>query len=124
MIKKCIKNRIKYIFYDPVEELFYDKDLNAIKGVFKLLDLNSNLDYGNKFSVSDKLIGSPGEYLLGKKRQLSSGNIIKENNNDLQDFKAFLKKSKISLLKFRRDIMAAFNDIDKIVFSEKVPTYK
>ena len=124
LIKKCIKNRIKYIFYDPVEELFYDKDLNAIKGVFKLLDLNSNLDYGNKFSVSDKLIGSPGEYLLGKKRQLSSGNIIKENNNDLQDFKAFLKKSKISLLKFRRDIMAAFNDIDKIVFSEKVPTYK
>ena len=124
LIKKCIKNRIKYIFYDPVEELFYDKDLKVINGVFTLLDLNSNLDYGNNFSVSDKLNGDPGEYLLGKKRQLSSGNIIKENNKDLSDFKEFLKKYKISLHKFRKDIMNEFKDIDKIVFAAKIPTHK
>ena len=84
LVNRCIKNRIKYIFYDPINELFYDKDLKEIKGVFTLLDVYSNLDYGNNFSISDNNLNkSAGKDFLGKKYKLSSGDLIKENKSDI-----------------------------------------
>ena len=125
LVNKCIKNRIKYIFYDPVEELFYNKDLKEIKDVFILLDNDSNLDYGNNFSVTVANFNkSPGSYFLGKKRQLSSGDLIKGNKEELQSFKEFLKKNGTSFLKFKNNLKDVFKDIDKIEFKEKIETFK
>ena len=125
LVNKCIKNRLKYLFYDPVEELFYDKDLKPIKGVFSLLDEYSNLDYGNNlYVIDDNLNKSPGTFFLGKKHKLSSGDLVKEYKENIQSFKAFLKENSISFLKFKNGLQKLFNDIDKIEFIGKISTLK
>lgn len=125
LVTKCKTNRIKYIFYDPLKELFYDKDLKEIKGVFNLLDVNSNLDYGNNFSISDNNLNkSAGIDFLGKKYKLSSADLIKENKEDIESFRNFLQKLNTSFIQLKRNLMELFKDIDKIRFIEKISTIK
>ena len=104
LVNKCIKNRIKYIFYEPIEEKFYDNELKEIKNFYKLLDENSNLDYGaNLTEIESNLNKSPGINFLGKKKLLSS-DLIKENKEELKSFKDFLSNKKYSFLKLRKEI--------------------
>ena len=122
LVNKCITNRIKYIFYEPIEEKFYDNELKEIKNVYKLLDENSNLDYGgNLTEVEKNLNKSPGINFLGKKKLLSS-DLIRENKEELKSFKTFLSSKKHSFLKLRKEIEDIFIDINKITFAGKMST--
>lgn len=122
LVDKCINNRIKYIFYEPVEEKFYDNELKEIKNFYKLLDKNSNLDYGgNLTEIESNLNKSPGINFLGKKRLLSS-ELIKENKEELKSFKEFLSNKNYSFLKLRKEIENTFQDVNKIKFAGKMAT--
>lgn len=54
------------------------------------MDENSNLDFGNNFSVSDNNLNkSQGVFFLGNKRNLSTYDLVKEYKEDIQSSKSF-----------------------------------
>ena len=127
LVNKCINNGIKYMFYDPIQEIFYDKNLKEIDDVYTLLDINSNLDFGINYSeIENNLNKISGTSFLGKKHKLSSAELLEAKKNDIKSFKDFLSEcslsKKYSFLKFKKDLMNIFNDIQNIKFVAKMST--
>ena len=122
LLNKCKTNKIKYIFYEPTEEKFYDNEFKEIINIYKLLDENSNLDFGGNLTEIEKNLNkSPGITFLGKKKLLS-GDLIKEKKEELKSFKDFLSCKKYSFLKLRKEIENLIKSIYKITFFGKMST--
>ena len=96
LVSKCQRNEIKYIFYCPENNLFYDSEKNQIspKTNYKLLDDNSNLDYIIKLSLIIDNFDVP-KYELIRKKYLNNAEQINDKNEGYELFKSNLKNTYI-----------------------------
>ena len=93
LVKKCLINGIKFIFYCPEDNYFYDSKKNKIMSKFTLLDDKSNLDYVENFILFENTFDNPKYDFLNKKH-LSKKQQIEEAINEYDYFLSILSKIK------------------------------
>lgn len=126
LVNKCKKHGIKYIFYDPGEKIFYDKYLSPIKEKYTLLDNESNLDYGEEFSMIQEYFIQPFPCEFLRKKHLRVEEIIAKKIEDFDSFKSFLNKRfnklnrKYNFNNFKDDLKGLYSRIQKIKFLQKI----
>ena len=130
LVSKCINNAIKYIFYCPENNLFYDSKKNQIipNTIYKLLDDSSNLDYITKLSLVIDCYDYP-KYDFINKKYLNKNEQVDEKAKEFNIFKSILKnikcknldksitKKKYGYKDFQNDFKKIINNAKSIKFS-------
>ena len=109
LVNTCNKNDIEYIFFDPINENFYDRDFNLIKGEIKVT-YRSNLD----------CFSSTNPYAIFKNNELLENFAIQRSENSelffINDLIFNSKKSDI-IKKLKEIIGDDFEDICRLTYN-------
>ena len=94
----CIKNDLEYIFFDPIEKKFYDKDKNQI----------DHLSYNYLTNLNDSEFESNPLRCFEKTKRIES--FIAKRNRDLSEKISYKEKTINYVKDFEKKYKVSFND--------------